>query len=103
MQTGIVIKPLITEQTMTDVNKGKYTFIVAKEATKESIKSAIKQMFNVTVIGVSTNVVKGKRTRIGARRIEVRQPAYKKATVTLKKGDKISLLDPGAGEEEKKK
>ena len=101
MQSDIIIKPLVTEKTMGDVTKGKYSFVVAKFATKSAIKTAVKQMFSVTVTGVATNVVKGKSKRVGTRRIEVQNAEYKKATVTLKKGDKISLFEPG--EEEKKK
>ena len=101
MQSEIIIKPLVTEKTMAEVNNGKYSFVVATDATKSVIKLAIKQMFNVTVTGVATNVVKGKTKRVGAKRQEVNRPVWKKATVTLKKGDKISLFEPG--EEGKKK
>jgi large subunit ribosomal protein L23 len=101
MQSDIIIRPLVTEKSMADVTKGKYSFVVAKFASKSAVKTAIKQMFNVTVTGVATNVVKGKSKRVGTRRIEVKNAEYKKATVTLKKGDKISLFEPG--EEEKKK
>jgi len=101
MQTNTIIRPLVTEKTMADVNKGKYSFVVAKDASKANIKSVIKQMFNVTVLGVAINIVKGKSKRVGTRRVEVLDAVYKKATVTLKKGDKIALFEPG--EEEKKK
>ena len=97
---SIIIKPLVTEKSMSEVSIGKYTFVVARSATKPVIKQAIKDMFNVTVTGVSTIVVKGKRKRIGARRVEVEATEWKKATVTLKKGDKIALFEPGT--EEKK-
>lgn len=91
----VIIKPLVTEKSMADVNKNKYSFVVTKDATKTAIKAAIKQMFNVTAIGVATIVVKGKSHRVGMRRMEVKKPEYKKAIVTLKKGDKIALLEPG--------
>jgi large subunit ribosomal protein L23 len=98
----LIIKPLITEKAMGDVKKGKYTFVVSKDARKPAIKTAIKQQFNVTVASVVTSVVKGKTQRVGVRRVEADKPAFKKATVTLKKGDKIGLFEPGGGEEEKK-
>jgi large subunit ribosomal protein L23 len=100
MQSHVIVRPLVTEKSMQDVTKGKYTFIVDRFATKPVIKQAIKDMFNVTVVSVATNVVKGKTKRVGTRRVEVKDASYKKATVTLKKGDKISLFEPGA--EEKK-
>ena len=96
----IIIKPLVTEKSMTDVSKGKYSFAVAKSANKSTIKQAIKQRFDVTVSSVATMIVKGKAKRVGARRQEVKDASWKKATVTLKKGDKIALFEPG-GEEEK--
>lgn len=102
MLQQVIIRPLVTEKSMTDVTKGKYTFIVDKFATKPVIKQAIKDMFNVTVRSVATRIVKGKTKRIGARRQEVTEVAYKKATVLLKKGDKIALFEPGGGEEAKK-
>src|SRR5271170_7213707 len=99
---SIVIKPLITEKSMSGVTKGKYSFIVAKDASKAAIKAAIKQQFNVTVVSVATSVQKGKTQRVGIRRTEVDKPAVKKVTVTVKKGDKIGMFEPG-GEEDVKK
>lgn len=96
----VIIRPLVTEKSMDDVTKGKYTFIVDRFATKPVIKQAIKDMFKVTVVSVATSIVKGRSKRVGVRRQEVGQAAYKKATVTLKKGEKISLFEPG-GEEKK--
>jgi len=99
---SIVIKPLITEKSMSDVSKGKYAFVVAKDASKAAIKAAVKAQFNVHVVSVSTSVQKGKTQRVGIRRTEVGKQALKKATVTVKKGEKIGLFEPGGAEEEKK-
>jgi large subunit ribosomal protein L23 len=97
----VIIKPLVTEKSMQDVTKGKYTFVVNRFATKPVIKQAVKDMFNVTVVSVATNIVKGRSKRVGTRRNEVPVSAYKKATVTLKKGEKISLFESGAEESKK--
>ncbi len=99
---SIVIKPVITEKSMSDVAKGKYSFVVSMDATKAAIKSVIKQRFGVTVVSVAISVQKGKTQRVGTRRTEVDKSIVKKATVTVKKGDKIGLFEPG-GEEEVKK
>ena len=99
---NILIRPLITEKSMNDVSKGKYSFVVSKDANKAAIKSAIKQRFNVTVVSIATSVQKGKTQRVGIRRTEVGKSSVKKATVMVKKGDKIGLFEPG-GEEEVKK
>ena len=100
---SVVIKPLITEKSMADVSRGKYAFVVAKDASKSAIKYAIKMQFNVTVVSVSTSVQKGKTHRVGVRRVEVDKSAVKKATVTLKNGEKIALFEPGGEEKEKSK
>jgi large subunit ribosomal protein L23 len=100
-QAHIIVKPLVTEKSMTDVSKGKYTFMVALFATKSGIKHAIKEKFNVTVSSVATSVVKGKSQRVGTRRLEVAKSRWKKATVTLRKGEKIALFEPGTEENKK--
>jgi len=99
----IIIKPLVTEKSMMDVSKGKYAFVVAKDARKNAIKLAIKEQFGVTVTSVAINNVKGKTKRVGIRRVEVDRPTVKKATVTVKKGEKIALFEPGGTEENEKK
>jgi large subunit ribosomal protein L23 len=99
---SILIRPIITEKSMANVAKGKYSFIVAKDASKAANKTAVKQQFGVTVVSIATRVQKGKTQRIGTRRIEADKASFKKATVTVKKGDKIGLFEPGGGEEEKK-
>lgn len=88
---------------MADVSKGKYSFVVAKDATKSAIKAAIKQQFKVTVVSVATSIQKGKTQRVGIRRQEAAMAEWKKATVTVKKGEKIGLFEPGGGEETKEK
>src|SRR5262245_61892846 len=99
MQT-ILIKPIVTEKSMADAGKGRYLFAVAEGATKDAIKKYINQRFSVHVTQVTTSVVKGKRKRIGARRQEVHGSVWKKATVRVKKGEKIGLFE-GAEEEKK--
>ena len=99
---SIVIRPIITEKSMSTASAGRYSFVVSKGASKAAIKAAVKQQFGVTVVSVSTTVQKGKTQRIGIRRIEADKAAFKKATVTVKKGDKIGIFEPGGGEEEKK-
>ena len=100
-RTDIILKPIITEQSMKAVDAGKFSFVVARFANKTEIKDAIKALFNVTAIAVATVMVKGKTKRIGARRTEVKDALWKKAIVTLKKGESISLFEPG-GEAPKK-
>jgi large subunit ribosomal protein L23 len=98
----IIVKPLVTEKSMSDVTRGKYTFVVSKDANKAAIKSAIKAHFKVTVASIATTIQKGKTQRVGVRRVEVGKSDFKKATVTLKKGDKIALFEPGGEQQEEK-
>ena len=62
----IIIRPIITEQSMEDLDIKKYTFEVAKDANKVEIKKAIEKIFGVTVIQVNTINVRGKEKRNGA-------------------------------------
>lgn len=103
MDQPTIISPIVTEKAMKASEGGKYSFIVANRSTKTDIKNAIKSMFKVNVVEVRTMVVKGKKIRVGMRRIEIAKPRWKKALVKLKKGEKIGILEPGKGEEEKKK
>ncbi len=95
---SVIIRPLVTEKSMNSAVAGRYSFAVAEYATKTDIRSAIEKTFNVNVVSVSTSVIKGKARRAGARRLEIADPIWKKATVTVKKGEKIYLFEAG-GEE----
>ncbi len=77
----IIVRPIITEKSSSNVAEGKYTFEVAKKATKVQIASAVEKLFNVKVLNVNTITVKGKEKRVGAN-IGVR-PDWKKAIVTI--------------------
>jgi large subunit ribosomal protein L23 len=61
------------------------TFRVDKKATKPEIKNAVEEIFNVKVATVRTVQYEGKIKKRG--RIEGRRPSWKKAYVTLKKGE----------------
>ena len=77
----IIVKPIITEKSSTGVAEGKYTFEVAKKATKVQIANAVETLFNVKVLNVNTMTVKGKEKRVGAN--SGRRPDWKKAIVTI--------------------
>ena len=81
----IVLKPVITENSMAGIADKKYTFKVATDATKVEIAKAVEELFNVKVAKVNTISVKCKQKRMG-RSVGYR-PDWKKAIVTLE-GDK---------------
>ena len=88
----IIIKPVITEKSMDGLQAGKYTFKVAKDATKPEIKKAIEKLFGVEVDKVTTMNVKGKMKRLG--RYEGMTASWKKAIVTLTEDSKtIEFFD----------
>ena len=77
----IILKPLLTEKGYDGIADKKYTFIVAKSATKTQVKLAVEKLFNVSVEYVNTVNCKGKLKRMG--RNEGYTPDYKKAIVQL--------------------
>ncbi len=77
----IVIKPIITEESMDDMAYGKYTFKVDRRANKSEIKRAVENIFDVKVEKVNTMNMLGKEKRMG---VNVgKRPSWKKAIVTL--------------------
>ena len=78
----IIIKPVITEQSMADVADKKYVFQVAIDANKTEIKAAVEEIFGVKVAKINTIRMQGKAKRTGAYPVG-RRAAYKKAIVTL--------------------
>lgn len=93
---GIIIKPIFTEKqsAITDKFDNRYGFIVVPSANKAEIKSAIEELYNVHVESVNTMRYDGKArsryTKSGI--VNGRTSSYKKAIVTLRKGDKIDLF-----------
>jgi len=83
-------KSVILKEDSTEENNGRkagqvLTFRVDKKATKPEIKSAVEEIFNVKVSTVRTVQYDGKIKKRG--RQEGRRPSWKKAYVTLKKGE----------------
>ena len=87
----IIIKPIITEDSMDRLADNKYTFKVAKDANKIEIAKAVEEIFDVKVAKVNTMSVKGKQKRMG--RYLGYRPDRKKAIVTLKGDKTIEFFD----------
>ena len=77
----VIIKPVITEQSMDNAQEKKYTFKVATDANKTQVKLAVEEIFGVEVKKVNIMNYDGKLKRMG--RTQGRTAAYKKAIVTL--------------------
>lgn len=88
----IIIRPIITEKTMADIEEDKYTFEVAKKSNKSEIKKAIEEIFSVKVAKVNTMNMTGKVKRQGMN--VGKRPDWKKAIVTLAPGSEpIEFFD----------
>jgi len=91
---AIIVKPIVTEK-MTQLGEklNRYGFKVQKGANKIEIKQAVEAMYNVTVTEVNTLIVAPKKksrfTKSGA--ISGKTSAYKKAIVTVEKGEQIDF------------
>jgi large subunit ribosomal protein L23 len=80
--------PVITEKsTYLKENQQTLTFRVARQANKQEIRNAVEKIFKVKVASVRTSLCHGKIRRQG--RYSGRRPDWKKAYVTLKKGEKM--------------
>lgn len=77
----VIIKPVITEKSMYGAPAKKYTFKVAKDATKIDIAKAVEEIYGVKVTKVNTIRVRGHIRRYG--RFEGKTASWKKAVVTL--------------------
>lgn len=77
----IIIRPIVTEQSMADMAENKYTFVVSKNANKTEIKKAVEAVFGVNVEKVNTLNYDGKVKRMG--RSVGRTASFKKAVVKL--------------------
>lgn len=85
-EKSVILKEVSSDADDTDRNEGQVlTFRVATKAGKEDIKKAVEEIFNVKVSKVRTVQYDGKIKKRG--RYEGRRPSWKKAYVTLKKGE----------------
>lgn len=88
----VIKRPLITEKAVLAKEEfGRYSFEVALEASKPAIREAVEDFFKVKVRDIRTMIVRGKQRRIG--RYQGRRSNWKKAIVTLAKGQKIEIFE----------
>ena len=88
----IIRRPLLTEKTtlMTE-RENKVVFEVERSANKIEIRRSVEALVDVKVGGVRTLTAHGKIKRMGMH--QGRRPDWKKAVVTLRKGDKIEFFE----------
>ncbi len=90
---SVLKKPLVTEKVSALNEKGKYGFVVDRDANKVEIKRAVEDMYGVTVEDVNTMNYQGKlKSRYTKSRVvSGRSTSYKKAIVTVAEGEVIDF------------
>ena len=94
----IILRPVISEKSMDESQRGKYTFAVHKDATKIQIEAAVEELWKkegVRVVSVNVLTTKSKEKRGGTRRSRGggRTTPWRKAIVTLAPGQKIEFFE----------
>lgn len=88
----VIRRPLDTEKVERNRERfNQYAFEVDRRATKLEVRQAVETLFKVQVEGVTTQILRGKPRRVGLSL--GRRPNWKRAIVTLKEGESISLFE----------
>ena len=94
----IILRPVISEKTIDESGRGKYTFAVHDDANKIQIKAAIEELYatdKVSVVSVNVLTTKAKEKSRGTRRGRIKgyTSPWRKAVVTLAAGQKIQFFE----------
>ncbi len=94
----VILRPVISEKSMDESGRGKYTFAVHPDANKIEIKAAIEELYKtekVTVVGVNVLTTKAKEKRRGTKRGRIvgHTSPWRKAIITLAPGQKITFFE----------
>ena len=95
----IILAPIVTEKSSSDMQEGKYTFKVAKKATKVEIKNAVEELFGVKVLKVNTLRYDGKKKRVGVH--QGKTASWKKAIVSIDTDPQVKTYTKKGGKEVK--
>lgn len=94
----IILRPVISEKSIDESGRGKYTFAVHEKANKIQIKAAVEELYRgekITVVSVNVLTTKAKEKRRGTRRGRISgfTTPWRKAIVTLAPGQKIEFFE----------
>lgn len=92
----MILKPIVTERLTEEAEKlNRYGFMVNPDANKIEIRAAIEKMYSVSVSGVRTMNYAGKKSvrMTASGMIKGKKAAFKKAIVTVAKGDSIDFYE----------
>jgi len=87
----VILRPVISEKSLDETQRGKYTFRVHGNAHKTQIRQAVEQLFEVHVEAVNVIKVRPKPKRRGATRGT--RPGWKKAIVQVREGESIPIFE----------
>lgn len=85
-----LVEPWITEAATMAAQLNKYIFKVRKDATKDSVRRSVEDLYKVHVLSVRMISIPGKKRVRG--RIVGRKPGFKKAVVTVKEGESVDVF-----------
>ncbi len=88
-----LIKPLITEKSIAQTAKKKFTFQVEVDSSKPEIKKEIEKAFKVNVLDIKTSIQHGRVYRTGRKWTTRYHSDRKKAVVTIKPDQNIDLFE----------
>lgn len=88
--TDAIIRPRVTEKSGILSQGGVYTFEVGRAATKQSVGKAVKALYKVTPTKIAMLNAPSKQVFLRGKKGSV--AGFKKAVVTVKKGDKIDFV-----------
>lgn len=91
----VIVRPIISEKSMDESGRGKYTFEVHGDASKVQVREAVEELFKVQVTKVNVLTTKAKEKRRGTKRGRISgwTTPWRKATVTLAAGQKIEFFE----------
>ena len=84
-----ILSPLVTEKSTNLSEQNKIVFKVPSNANKKNLKNSLEKIFKVNVTKINI-INRQNRTKL-ARGKKIKVPGYKKAIITLKKGQSIDL------------
>ncbi|HLI53891.1 MAG TPA: 50S ribosomal protein L23 [Acidimicrobiales bacterium] len=90
---SVVVRPVVSEKSYALIDQGVYTFVVAPDADKLSIRRAVESIFGVNVVKVNTLTRKGKRKRNRRKATFGKRADTKRALVTLATGQSIPIFE----------
>ena len=94
----IIVRPVVSEKSIDQSTRGRYTFQVHPDANKIQIKAAVEELYatdKVSVVSVNVLTTKAKEKSRGTRRGRIRGTTspWRKAIVTLAPGQKIQFFE----------